>query len=190
MNNKDKIINYLGKNIGEGYTMHELSKILKIPYASFYRSVNGMKELLSIQNVGKSKVLQLNRDNSILKAHLTVASDEEKKEYLSHKSLIRMISKELDTKDIVVLFGSYAKKSERKRSDIDILVVNKKGNKSISFKKFETLLRKEINSVFVTEKEFKLMLKEKEENVGKQVLKNHIILNNPDKFWRLTLDAI
>ncbi len=190
MDNKDKITNYLGKHIGKGYTMHELSKTLKIPYASFYRTVGGMKELLSIQTIGKSKVLALNKDNTVLKAHLTVSSDEEKKEFISKKPLIRMIAKELNTKDIVILFGSYAKGSERKASDIDIIVINKTGKKSISFKKLETLLGKEINAIFITEKEFKLMLKAQEENVGKQALKNHIILNNPDKFWRLTLDAL
>ena len=34
------------------------------------------------------------------------------------------------------------------------------------------------------------MLKEKEENVGKQVLKNHIILNNPEHFWEMVLNGI
>ena len=36
-----------------------------------------------------------------------------------------------------------------------------------------------------TEKQFKEMLKIKEENVGKQILKNHVILHNPELFWNI-----
>jgi len=68
--------------------------------------------------------------------------------------------------------------------------INKEGNKSISFSKYELLFKKRINPIFVTKKEFELMLKDKEENIGKQVLKNHIILINPEEFWGCVLHAI
>ena len=35
-----------------------------------------------------------------------------------------------------------------------------------------------------------LELQSKEENIAKQALKDHIILNNPEKFWGYVLDAI
>ena len=44
MDNKYKIINQLGKNYKKKYTMHELSKELSIPYASFYRTIESMKD--------------------------------------------------------------------------------------------------------------------------------------------------
>ena len=34
------------------------------------------------------------------------------------------------------------------------------------------------------------MLKAKEENVGKQALKYHVVLNNPEEFWGCVLNAI
>ena len=34
------------------------------------------------------------------------------------------------------------------------------------------------------------MLKDKDENVGKQALKGHIILNNPEEFWGLVLNGL
>jgi len=36
----------------------------------------------------------------------------------------------------------------------------------------------------------KEMLKDEEENVGKQALKNHIILRGFNKFWELVLNGI
>jgi len=190
MDNKFKIINYLGKNMEKRCTMHELSRILDIPYASFYRTVQRMKDLLIIEPIGKSKILKINTSNPVVKAHLIVASDEEIKDYLAKQPLIKKISSELGVKDIVVLFGSYAKGKDTEKSDIDILIINQDGKKSISFSKYELLYKKKINPIFITRKEFKKMLKDKEENVGKQALKNHIILNNPEKFWGCVLNGI
>ncbi|HLD72846.1 MAG TPA: nucleotidyltransferase domain-containing protein [Candidatus Nanoarchaeia archaeon] len=190
MDNKLKIINYLGKNLGKYYTMHELSKLLGIPYATFYRTIPEMKDLLIIKAVGKSKTIQLNLENPITKAHLTISSDEEKKEFLQNQPIIKKIESELNSKDVVILFGSYAKKTQHEQSDIDLLIINKDGNKSIFFSKNELLFKKKINPIFVTKKEFELMLKDKEENVGKQALKSNVILKHPEEFWGYVLNAI
>ena len=190
MDNRQKTINFLGKNLNQSYTMHELSKLLRIPYATFYRMIKEIEDLLVIKNVGKSKTIQINSDNPIIKAHLIITSDEEKKDFLQDQPIIKKIESELDTKEIVILFGSYAKRTQHEKSDIDLLIVNKGGNKSISFSKYELLFKKEINPIFVTKKEFELMLKDKEENVGKQALRDHIILNNPEDFWGCVLNAI
>ncbi len=61
------------------------------------------------------------------------------------------------------------------------------GKKPISFSKYEIIFKKKINPIFITEAEFKKMLRDKDENVGKEALKNHIILNNPQKFWEMVL---
>ncbi len=187
MDNKIKIINYLGKHLGKSFTMLELSKATKIPYATFYRTIQEMTDLILFQTVGKAKTVALNTKNAEVKSYLTISSAEEKKEFLEKQPIIKKIATELDTKDIVVLFGSLAKGTEKKASDIDILIINKKGEKSLSFSKYELLFKKKINPLFVTKSEFIKMLHEKEENVGKQVLENHIILNNSEHFWECVL---
>jgi len=190
MDNKYKIVNHLGKHPNNKYTMHELSKELKIPYASFYRTINSIKDLLVIEEVGKSKIIALNKSNKVVKAHLVVSSDEERKDYLKKYPPIHKIYQELNTRDIVLLFGSYAKTTQTEKSDIDLLIINNDGKKSISFSKYELLFKIRINPIFVTKKEFKLMLKDKEENVGKQALYSHIILNNPEGFWECVFNGI
>ncbi len=190
MDNKLKVINYLAKHTEKAYTMHELSKQLAIPYASFYRTIHAMKDILHIHPIGKAKTLTLNKQNPTLKAYLTIASDEEKKEFLEKQPMIKKIAGELETDNVVVLFGSYAKGKQTEKSDVDILIINKDRKKSISFAKYEVIFKKKINPLFVTKEEFKKMLQEKEENVGKQVLKEHIILNNPEVFWEYILNAI
>jgi len=190
MDNKLSIINFLGKHGKDAYTMHELSKILHIPYATFYRTLQQMNDLLLVKTIGKSKVVQLKLKSPIVRAYLIIASFEERKEYLTTQPILTKIVQELDTTEVIVLFGSYAKRTETERSDIDILVINKNGKRSLSFSKYETLFNKKINPIFVTTQEFKFMLRDKEENVGKQVLQYHIVLNNPEEFWRYVLDVV
>jgi predicted nucleotidyltransferase len=189
MDNKLKIINHFGKNMGSSFTMHELSKLTGVPYATFYRTVKGMEELLVIATVGRAKTMRLNLQNGAIKSYLTISSEEEKREYLGAQPLIKKICSELDTKDIVVLFGSYAKGDYREDSDIDLLIINKSGEKSISFSKYEGIFKKRINPIFISQKEFRQMLREKEENVGKQALKHHILLNNLEQFWGGVLEC-
>src|SRR3989338_10738570 len=179
MDNNLKIISFLGKNIGKSYTMHELSRLLKIPYATFHRTIAQMADLVLAERFGNSRALRINPANPVIESYLAIASEDEKKEYLKNQPIIRKIASETSTKDIILLFGSYAKHTQAEKSDIDLLIINKDGKRTLPFSKYELLFKKKINPIFITKKEFKLMLKDKEENVGKQALKNHIILNNP-----------
>ncbi len=187
MDNKLKIINYLGRNIGQAFSLHELSKSISIPYATFYRTVLEMDCLVAIKPVGRAKTIMLNLDNASIKSYLAVSSEEHKKEFLEKQPLIRKIVSEMQTKEIVLLFGSYAKGVQRGSSDIDIMVINNNGKRTLSFSKYEALFKVKINPLFVSIKEFRQMLKEKDENVGKQALKYHVVLNNPEGFWRCVL---
>lgn len=187
MNNKLKIMNYLGKNFGKKFTMHELSILTKIPYATFYRTIAQIQDLVDITAIGKAKTININTNNKIVNSYLSISSYEEKKDFLKNQPIISKIDKELETKDIVLLFGSYAKKLENEKSDIDLLIINKKGNKTVSFANYETIFKKKINPIFITQKELKLMLEEKTENLGKQAIKNHIVLRNPQDFWNIVL---
>ena len=187
MDNKLKILQHLARNKESSFTMHELSKALKIPYASFYRTTKEMPDLIIKTKKGQAYLIEIKANNPVAKSYLAIASEEQKKEYLKKQPIIKKIASELNTNDVVVLFGSYAKKTSTEQSDIDLLIINSSGKKTISFSKYETLFKKKINPMFITFQEFKKMLKDKEENVGKQALKNHIILNNPEKFWECAL---
>ncbi|MEK6963920.1 MAG: nucleotidyltransferase domain-containing protein [Nanoarchaeota archaeon] len=186
MDNKLKIINYLGKHPEEVFTMRELSQQTNIPYATFHRTLKEMKDLVQTRVIGKSTTVALKIGNPIMKSYLAIGSEEEKKEFIKKQPFIHKIASELNTKEITLLFGSYAKGTHKETSDVDLLIIHK-GEKSLSFSKYETLFKKKINPLFITKLEFKKMLKDKEENVGKQALKDHILLNNPEGFWECVL---
>ena len=165
--------------------MHGLSKLLRIPYATFFRTISKISDLLLIKPVGRARTLSLNLNNPVLKPYLAISSHEEAKDYLNKNRIIKLLCNELNTEDIILLFGSYADNKQSEKSDIDLLIINRKGTKSVSFSSFELLHKKKVNPIFIREEEFKAMLRNPDENVGKQAKKNHIVLNNPSAFWEI-----
>ena len=192
MDNWLKIVNFLGKNINRSFTIRALSLNSGVAYATTYRLIKRFSKYSThlIKTVGRAETISLDPNSKTLINFLAISSQNEKFNYLLKKPLIKSINNKLFDKDIVLLFGSYAKNKETEKSDIDLLIINKKGEKTTSFKKEELLFNKKINPIFVSSKEFKEMLKDEEENVGKQALKNHIILRGFNKFWELVLNGI
>jgi predicted nucleotidyltransferase len=189
MDNKLKITCFLGKNHPKGFTMHDLSKKLSIPYATFHREAQKMNGLVNIDSIGKSKVMTLNLAHPTVRSYLSIASNEEKEEFLKTNPIIRTIASDAKG-EIVVLFGSQAKHQATERSDIDLMIINKKGERTDSFTEQELLYKKKIHPIFIKRSEFIQMLREKHENVGKQTVKGHIVLRNPEAFWTLVLDGL
>jgi predicted nucleotidyltransferase len=190
MDNKQKILLYLAKNNHKKHSILAVSKILDIPYTTTLRSIKQLSNLLNTETIGQTTVVSLNKENDLIIAHLAIASEEEKKEYLQTNNLIQLLSNDITTKDIVLLFGSYAKKTQTKKSDIDMLIINKHGEKTIHFHNQELLFDTSIHPMYFSEKEFVGMIKDKEENVGKQALQHNILLNNSLRFWELILRAL
>ncbi|MFW6272238.1 MAG: nucleotidyltransferase domain-containing protein [bacterium] len=186
MDNKYKVVLFLAKK-NESYTLHELSKQVKIPYTTLLRVVEELTDVTTIIVKGKAKLIQI-KWNDITTSMLVVASFEEKKEFLKKHPLIKKISEQVQ--DVALVFGSYAKGTQTKNSDIDLITINAKGEKSVSFSNLEILYDIKINPMFFTKKEFKLMLQDKEENVVKQALKNHVLINGFKEFWEDVKNAI
>ena len=120
MDNTLKIINYLAKHSKDSFTLHELSKLLAIPYASFYRTIPKIQELLEVKTIGRAKIIHLKPINPLIKSYLIISSEEEKKVFLQKQPLIKKIYSEINTSEIILLFGSYAKGKETSKSDIDL----------------------------------------------------------------------
>ena len=186
MDNKYKIMLFLAKK-NESYTLLELSKQVKIPYTTLLRIVKELNDVTSTEVKGKSNLIQI-KWNEITTAMLTVASFEEKKEFLKKHPLIKKIAEQ--THETTLVFGSYAKGTQTKNSDIDLMIINPKGDKNINFHNLELLYDIKINPMFFTKKEFELMLQDEEENVAKQALKDHVLLYGFKEFWEDLKNAI
>ena len=85
----------------------------------------------------------------------------------------------------IVLFGSYAKGTATKESDIDILLISKtKAGIDKITKEIYAKYGKEINPVIMTSEDFK---RQKDKALIKEIIKDHYVLYGVEKFVNLVL---
>lgn len=183
MVNYFKLIQTLGKNLGDIITIRQLSIDSNIPYSSTLRFINKNKNLFNIEKKGSVKLISLNLNNNIVKNYLIISERKETENYIQKNPVFTIISREIISGDYsLVLFGSRANDEHREKSDIDLCVIN---NFEIDFSRLEILTKLEINPVFFSVKEFEIMLREKEHNLAKEIIKKHIILHGEEFFWNI-----
>lgn len=162
----------------------ETSHVTLLPHL---KRLERSKVLIS-RKVGKNKEYSLNFANILTKDYLIVAEKLEAIRYLGKNFLIKKISEQLlnvDTTGSIVLFGSYAKNYATEASDIDLLYLGKLSEIQVEeIKKIGRIYGKEINVKTSTIKNFNDGLRTGDALI-KEVMKSHIILQNPDQFVNL-----
>jgi len=197
-----KIIGLMRTKIDSGQTILGISKKLKIGYRPAYNHIIEMEKegIILIDKIGSAKQCSLNflspKTRHLLEEVDIARKEEIYKKYPKLKIIDNLISKLTENfiSEIhsIILFGSYAKGTAAKQSDIDLLFI-------VSYLKDKTLreaIEREsasyqyshntkISPLITDIKEFKKMLKSKELNVGKEVREYGISLYGHEIFWRI-----
>ena len=198
-----KIVDLMRKELDKGHTILEISKKLKIGYRPAYNHINTMAKegIIRINKIGNAKQCFLNLNNAKCR-HLLEELDILKKENIYKEnpkvkavteSLISKLTKDFIAEiHSVILFGSYAKGTATKSSDVDLvfIVTDLKNNKlreniereSASYQYSHNI---KISPIITDIEEFKKMLQSKEITVGKEVREYGISLYGSEMFWRL-----
>jgi predicted nucleotidyltransferase len=188
-----KIIDLLAKNVERRFTINEMAKNLGEFYSFVHRIVDRLtKDGVIIKNkVGKSYICSLNLENEKTLALLQLAEIEKVKQfYAVNKGLkliledfVELIKSELKNRAAVVLFGSYAKGTATKESDIDILLISKgKIDVEKITREIYAKYGKEITPIVMTPNDFK---KQMEKALIKEIIKDHYILYGVENFINL-----
>jgi len=181
-----RLINALGKNLNNEITIRQLSKEADVPYTTTLRLINKKQELFRINKKGNVKLISLNLEDNITKNYLILSERNQAFTFIKKHPQFKVLKEEIPKgKYSLILFGSRAEEENREKSDVDLCIINKDGKKNISFSKFELLFKLEVNPIFFSKKEFKKMLKEKQQNVAKEIIKKHVILHGEEYFWNL-----
>ena len=184
MDNLLKLVQTLGKNIDNQIPIRQLSKESKVPYTTSYRLIKNNPNLFIIDKKGNIKLCSLNIKDNITKNYLILSERKEAEFFLNKHPEFKILKKDIPAGEYsLILFGSRAEEKQREKSDIDLCIINKDGKKNISFSKFELLFKLEVSPIFLKDNEFKLMLKEDEQNLAKEIIKKHIILYGEEHFW-------
>lgn len=199
-----KIIGLLRKSLDRGLTILGISKTLKIGYDPAHNHIIEMhkQNIITINKVGNAKQCSLNLNNNktrnLLQELDLKLTEKVYKENPKIKNILETLIAKLTEKYIaeiqsIILFGSYAKNTQKKDSDIDILfIVNDLKNKQLredierECSSFEYSYNIKISPIITDITEFKKMLSAKELNVGKEAREYGISLYGSEKFWRIS----
>jgi predicted nucleotidyltransferase len=181
-----KLINILGKNLNNEISIRQLSKKSNVPNTTTHRLIKKNKDLFNTNRKGNIIFIRLNLIDSITKNYLILSERKETNNFLQKQPKFKILKKEFPIGDYsIILFGSRAEKSNRKKSDVDICIINKNGKNNINFSQFEHLYNIEINPITLKKKEFNSMVKEDEHNLADEIIKKHIILYGEEYFWNI-----
>jgi len=189
-----KIVDLLARNIEKKFTINEIAKTLKKYYSFVHRTVNKLIKdgVITKEKAGKSYLCSINLENEKTIVLIQLSEIEKRSEFYSSNKEIKLILEDFvkSAESIVnpisiVLFGSYAKGTVTKESDIDILLLSKtKAGIDRIAKEIYAKYGKEINALIMTSDDFK---KQKDKVVIKEIINNHYVLYGAEKFVNLVL---
>lgn len=187
-----KILGLLLQKPEEFYSINDLAKRIKLAYPYVYDSIKNLekKELLNVKKIGKSNLCQVRFEHP---EELAVAALEMRKEFLAHNISISNLTHQLQDAltgelYILLLFGSQAKGTATKTSDIDFFfIIQDQHNIEPFRKKINAVLSKldyPVEFEVSTMNWFYEMLSDKN-TVGREIFKANIILHNIESYLQL-----
>jgi len=202
----EKILKVFYNDVAGVFTINELAKKTDISYSYVHRQIDDLQNrgIIIVDKQSNRKYCKPNYNNPEVKTAFVKISNEILKDYLKKKDktffVIEKLLSELPRKTdfnllSVILFGSLAKGTDFKKSDMDLFIlVPSKGKYDEPIEMECVALSKgfgmEINPLIAEPANLLSMLKDKEHNVGKEVLKNKIVLFGAEKFWELIFEVI
>ena len=183
-----KIIDLLSKK--PTLTINQIAKELKESYSFVNRIINRMitEELIKKQKIGHSLLCRLNVKNDKTKALMSLNEVNKKQEFLSKNKELKLITDELlkVKADSIAIFGSYAKNTQTRESDIDLFIVTeKKLDITKLSRNIHAKYGKEISPVILTKNQLE---KQKDKPIIKEIIKYHVVLTGFENFINLMLE--
>ena len=187
MNLELKIVGLLMRNKGKRFTINEIALNLGEFYSFVHRIVNKLsdEDVIGMEKAGRSYLCSLNADSEKMRALAQLSEIERKSEICKDKELCLVLDDFISSargKDLysAILFGSYAKGTATKKSDIDILLVCMPGLKADkAAKDIYAKYGREISPVIMSPDDF---MKQKDDALIKDIVKSHYVLYGAEKF--------
>lgn len=175
-----EILEYFIKGKDKLFHGRELSRLLNKNQKTISNSLIKLekKNILSFNYKGKNKYYFLNFDNPTINEIINLVEINKKIKFLNKNiTLIDPIRElEKNCNGILVIFGSYAKGNEKKKSDIDLFLIGNINNLELIKKTYNLKL----HIIKSDKKKFK-----KNNFFIKEIIENHIIIKGVEEFTKL-----
>ena len=171
----------------EALSIRRISKLRKINYKSAYFAVKKLAKegVVSLKKAGNTTLCSFDKS---FNDSVFAVEYQRRHELLKNKNFFVMYHdlKKMNVPFVALLFGSYAKGTQTKHSDIDLLIITEE------FKPIQqqiSLLPLNIHATDVRYKDFIQMLKSKELTAVSEAIKRNIILIGIEEYYRLINNA-
>jgi len=179
----------------KAYSIKGISKLIKSSYALTHESIKSLldKKMIKAKKIGNSLACQLNPsvDSQLLAISSLIYSQKFLNKVRFGFVIDDIKNKLNDLIYIIILFGSYAKGTSTKKSDIDLLFIVQneqdieKTRKKIKSVLFSTNIKVEFEIITT---EWLIKMFEERHSVGREVLEGSIILHGAEQYYTLVKD--
>jgi predicted nucleotidyltransferase len=152
------------------------------------------ESLVKKREVGNIILYSLNLENSTVFSYFDILIKEKMSNLV--KSSLKIIREELINTEFIsiIIFGSYAEGKQKEKSDLDIAIfvnsIEDKKNCELAMKSAELKSILPLDIHVITKDEMLQMLKDKHENLGKQIAYKHLTVHNPMIFYSILQEGI
>jgi len=193
-----RIVIFFLANAGGSFGIRELSRKMKTDYKMVYTAV---------QRLSKKGVLLKKRQANLDLCSLNINSDLTQVYYgemlrannflQAHKEISSFFSTVREKVKTIfyslVVFGSFAKGTETKNSDLDLLIIAQSRELGEEIERVITsetiLLKTKVHIILLAETDFIAGLKEKKISIATEALKNHLIIAGVEAFYNALRQA-
>ena len=191
--NQVSVLNLFRKDIFLKASIKNIADRLKKSYPRVYEAVKKFEKegVLNIERVGRSDIVSIDLNEKAVSFLSFLDEQEMFKKDVPHLQKILSI-KEISN-HIIIIAGSYASGKATKKSDLDMVIISDDKYPVALHKLIEnkTLIwQPSIHLYTFKQKDFIEMLISEEENYGKEIFKNHIILKGASRYYELVREAI
>ena len=187
--NEVKILELYRKNLFLKASIRTLMQLTNSKsYQRIHEATNNLlkNNILKKEDLGNTNLITINLErNTILLLSLLEEKDAKK---IPNKEILETI------KYLTLITGSYAKKTNTKQSDLDVVVITNNEENIVRTQKLienQTMLLTPKTHIHVIKKsDFMEMLEEPGQNFGKETVKNKIIIKNAETYYELIKKAV
>src|SRR3989344_366938 len=192
-----KVINLFRDNLLQTYTIREImDKLRKNSYNWVFNTIKKLEnmEIVTIESKGGSHLCSFNMNHPLALSYLSLSEKLKITDKLPLKNIRELIGNSPFSYFSFFVTGSYARGDYTKKSDLDIVVIVEAGDDT---KKMFSVLKNKgdlmlprVHLYVFSKNEFLKMLLDKEENYGKEIFRNHIILFGAENYYLILREAV
>ena len=184
---REKALKFLIENNESPHSIRGISKELKTDYKNTFGALGKLNPKSFVKKMqGNASLIEFNPDNNLETLSIEGKRTEE---FLSKNSKLKVVKKYIEELNypflIVLVFGSYAKKTKLESSDLDICIISDNKSKSNELHEKLNLLSLKLDVQEFTSKDFVSMLEKRQSNLGNEIVKSNIILYGVENYYNL-----